>query len=215
MIPSNKTIILGITGASGIIYAIRLIKGLLKSKTKVYCIFSEMGKQVLAHESKNTYLFPHPFRRQTIEDYLILIDIIGNANANDFITLDALDFFAEPASGSFQHDGMVIIPCSMKSLAAISSGISDNLLLRSADVCMKENRQLLIVPREMPLSRIHLKNMLSLAEQGVIILPACPGFYTMPKTIIDLADMIAARIMDHLNISHDLSLRWNEMKETS
>jgi 4-hydroxy-3-polyprenylbenzoate decarboxylase len=210
---SDKTIVVGVTGASGIIYAIHLIKGLLASKACIYCIFSEMGKQVLAHESKNISLFSSPFKGQPIKDYLMKIAILNHSNSNRLIVLESSDFFAKPASGSFQHDGMVVIPCSMKSLASIASGLSDNLLLRSADVCIKEKRKLLIVPREMPFSRIHLKNMLFLTEQNVIILPASPGFYTMPKTISDLADMIAARVMDHLEISHNLGHKWGEMKE--
>ncbi|MBF0451502.1 MAG: UbiX family flavin prenyltransferase [Candidatus Magnetomorum sp.] len=209
----KKTIILGVTGASGMIYTIRLIKGLLSAKVSIYCVFSEMGKQVLAHESQNIGLFAHHYTGQSIKAYLKAMDILTESNGHLLEEIAANDFFAKPASGSFQHDGMVVVPCSMKSTAAIACGLSDNLLLRSADVCLKENRPLILVPREMPFGRIHLNNMLTLSEQGVIILPACPGFYTMPESIMDLADFVAARIMDHLTISHDLSRRWGAMKE--
>ena len=104
---------------------------------------------------------------------------------------------------------MVIIPCSAKTLSAIASGYADNLITRTADVCLKERRKCILVTREMPLSHIHLKNMLAAHEAGATIMPACPGFYTNPEKIEDLVDMVVARVLDHLGVSHSLSDRWS------
>ena len=118
------------------------------------------------------------------------------------------NMFADLASGSFRYDGMVIIPCSMKTLAAIASGFSENLITRTADVCLKERRMCILMPREMPLSRIHLKNMLSLDEAGATIMVISPAFYTRPQSIADLVDMVVARVLDQMDVDHTLSTRW-------
>jgi len=203
-----KTIILGTSGASGIIYTIRLINGLLASNVNIYWIVTSMGKQVLAHETQNSHLFSHKYTGGSLKDYLQGINILNDSNMDLLDEIRQDNFFERPASGSFLHDGMAVVPCSMKSLAAIANGFSDNLMLRSADVCLKEKRPLILVPREMPFGRIHLNNMLSLADQGVTILPACPGFYMMPSSIIELADFVAARVLDQLRIDHKISCRW-------
>ncbi|KPA10166.1 aromatic acid decarboxylase [Candidatus Magnetomorum sp. HK-1] len=212
---ANKTIVLGTSGASGMIYTIRLLKGLISANVSIYWVISSMGQKVMSHESKNKHLFAQEYSGGSLKSYLKTINILNDSNENLLIEVSPDNFFASPASGSFIHDGMIIVPCSMKSTAAIACGLSDNLLLRSADVCLKEKRTLILVPREMPFSSIHLKNMLTLSEQGVFILPACPGFYTMPESIFDMADFVAARIMDHLKIPHDLICRWGDTKEHS
>ncbi len=118
------------------------------------------------------------------------------------------DIGAAPASGSFRADAMVVAPCSMKTLAAVACGLADNLLTRAADVTKKEGRPLLLVPREAPLSAIHLENMLKLARIGVRIIPACPGFYHNPQDIASLVDMLVGKICDSLGVEHDLFTRW-------
>jgi 4-hydroxy-3-polyprenylbenzoate decarboxylase len=202
-----KKIVLGTSGASGIIYSVQLIKGLLASNVAIYWIVTSMGKKVFAHETQNTHLFPHPYTGGSLKEYLQTMNILNPSNM-DLLEIQPDNFFSKPASGSFLHDGMAIVPCSMKSTAAIANGFSDNLMLRSADVCLKEKRPLILVPREMPFGRIHLNNMLKLADQGATILPACPGFYMMPSSIFELADFVAARVMDHLSIDHNISYRW-------
>jgi 4-hydroxy-3-polyprenylbenzoate decarboxylase len=203
-----NTIVLGTSGASGMIYTIRLIKGLLASNVRIYWIVTSMGKKVFAHETQNAHLFSQSYTGGLLQDYLQTINIVNASNKDLLDEIEPDNFFARPASGSFIHDGMAVVPCSMKSTAAIANGFSDNLMLRSADVCLKEKRPLILVQREMPLGRIHLTNMLKLADQGVVIMPASPGFYMMPANIIELADFVAARVMDHLKIDHDISSRW-------
>lgn len=203
-----KTIILGTSGASGIIYTIQLIKALLESNINIYWIVTAMGKKVLAHETQNAHLFSHQYKGESLKAYLQTINILNVSNQNLLDEIQPDNFFARPASGSFLHDGMAVVPCSMKSLAAIANGFSDNVMLRSADVCLKEQRPLILVPREMPFGRIHLTNMLILADLGATILPACPGFYMKPSSIIELADFVSARVLDHLKIDHHISYRW-------
>ncbi|ETR73277.1 MAG: 3-octaprenyl-4-hydroxybenzoate carboxy-lyase UbiX [Candidatus Magnetoglobus multicellularis str. Araruama] len=213
---SIKTIILGTSGASGMIYTIRLINALVSANVSIYWIVSTMGRQVFAHETQNRHLFSCQYHSsKDLKEYLQSIAVINDTNRHLLTEIQPDNFFAGPASGSFIHDGMVVVPCSMKSVAAIANGFSDNLLLRSADVCLKEKRPLILVPRETPFGKIHLKNMLTLADQDVTIIPACPGFYMMPATIIELADFIAARIMDHLKISHNVLERWKQVSGNS
>jgi len=121
---------------------------------------------------------------------------------------DEQDMSAQISSGSFRHDGMVIIPCSMKTAAGIASGYSSNLLLRAADVTLKEGRKLVLVPRETPLNVVHLRNMLTLAEMGVIILPAMPAFYHRPRSMDDLVNHVVGKALDQLGVEHNLFRRW-------
>lgn len=183
----SRPIILGITGASGAIYAQRLLRHLHDLGREVHVVASESGRKVLHFEKCGEVL--------TEADA-----VYGNEN-----------LFAPIASGSFLHDGMVVIPCSMASLGKMAQGIGDNLLTRAADVCLKEKRRLIVVPREMPMHSVHLQNQKTLSELGAVILPANPSFYHHPKTIEDLVDTVLARVLDHLGLEHGISLRWPEM----
>ncbi len=122
--------------------------------------------------------------------------------------LDEKNYFTPPASGSFSHDGMVIVPCSMGTIGRIAHGISDDLVTRSADVCLKEGRKLIVVPREMPWNVIMLRNLTTLAEAGVTVLPACPAWYTRPASLEELADTVVARILQHLGVKQTLMKEW-------
>jgi 4-hydroxy-3-polyprenylbenzoate decarboxylase len=196
----KKRIIVGITGASGIIYAQRFLKILLTLPTEIHLIVSEMGWKILKHEMKVQY-----------NDFPELIKNLANDREvhADVITHDNRDLFAPVASGSFPAHCMVVIPCSMKTLSAVATGYTDNLIQRAADVTLKEKRPLILVTRETPLSLIHLKNMVTAAEAGATIMPASPGFYNHPQSIDDLVDFTAVRILDHLNIEYPHIMRWN------
>lgn len=187
--------IVGITGASGSIYGIRLIEELLKRNNEVHLVVTDNGKKVVSYELEKSF-----------DEIVDRFTIYGE----NLHIHDDQDLFAPIASGSFKTDGMIILPCSMSTLGEISHGVSKNLLGRAADVCLKEKRRVIIVPREAPLSPIHLKNMLSLSELGVSIIPAMPGFYHKPKTIDDLVNSIIGRIMDGLGIVNDLYLDWGK-----
>jgi len=192
-----KKIIVGITGASGSVYAIDLVQALLDAAAEVHLIISDLGAQVLAHEFKtddDAELF-HAMRVKTGTGATMIIHSVH-------------DMFAPVASGSFQADAMVIIPCSMKTLASVALGYTTNLLERAADVTLKEKRPLILVTRESPLSRVHLTNMLKAHDAGATIMPASPGFYQHPRTIQDLVDSVVARVLDHLKIASDLIRRW-------
>jgi flavin prenyltransferase len=192
-------ITLGITGASGAPYAVRLLRALNDSATPVRLIVSSYGWRLLAEESG-------------IEGEAELRAATGDWSA---VTLfDSLDRGATPASGSARSGGMVICPCSMGTLASIAAGTSRNLVERAADVALKERRPLILVPRETPLSLIHLENMTRLTRAGATILPAAPGFYHRPQSIADLVDFVAARILDHLGVEHSLGTRWRSGERT-
>lgn len=190
-----KKIVIGITGASGTIYALDLLKELHNAKNvETHLVISPWAKENLAIEETG-------YSMQDIE------------HLADFI-YDARDMGALIASGSFKHDGMVVIPASMKSLAAIATGLGDSLIGRAADVTMKERRKLIIVPRESPFNQIHLENMLNLSKMGVEIIPPIPAFYNRPKTIQDIVSHTTMKILDHLDISNELSSRWEGLRET-
>ncbi len=185
----NKRIILGVTGASGMPYAFRLAQVLGAAPgVELHLIVSPAAQQVMAVETD-----------QRLEE----LARHAAATHNDG------DLAAPPASGSWRHHGMVVCPCSMRSLAAIAQGAADSLLLRAADVTLKEGRPLLLVPRETPLSRVHLRNMLLASEAGAVIMPAMPAFYHRPKTVADIVDHLVARILDRLGVEHSLSTRWD------
>jgi 4-hydroxy-3-polyprenylbenzoate decarboxylase len=180
-------IIVGISGASGTIYGYRLTEVLYQSGHEVHAVVSDHGWEVLKYECG---IFAEHLKAST--SYLYNINNIA----------------ASIASGSFKTDAMVIVPCSMKTLGSIACGIADNLLCRAADVTLKEGRKLILVPRETPLNALHLANMLKLAQLGVRILPASPGFYHKPQSINALVDMMVGKICDSIGVEHDLFPRW-------
>lgn len=183
----SMRIIVGITGASGSVYGVRLIEVLQTAGCEIHAVVSKSGWQVLEYECALT--------KADIEkkvDYLHDVNHIA----------------AAIASGSFKTDAMIIVPCSMRTLGGIANGIADSLLLRAADVVLKEGRPLLLVPRETPLNAIHLENMLKLARLGVKIIPASPGFYHRPQTLSELVDMLVGKICDQIGIDHHLFERW-------
>lgn len=192
-ISAGAPVTFGITGASGAPYAVRLLRALNESGTPVRLIVSGYGLRLLQEESG-------------IQGVDGLRAATGDWSRVEFY--DALDRGATPASGSAPSAGMVVCPCSMGTLASIAAGTSRNLVERSADVALKERRPLILVPRETPLSLIHLENMTRLTRAGATILPAAPGFYHRPQSIDDLVDFVAARILDHLGVEHDIGGRW-------
>lgn len=185
----HHKIVIGFSGASGIIYGIRLLEILHSINIQTYLIISEWAKKNIEIETDKT---------------LEYVKSLSSVNYDNF-KLDA-----SVSSGSFLHDGMVIVPCSMKSLSSIANGYDDTLISRAASVTLKESRKLIIVPRETPLSRIHLENMIKLQEAGAIILPAMPGFYHKPSTIDEIIDHLVGKILDQLKIEHDLFKRWKD-----
>jgi 4-hydroxy-3-polyprenylbenzoate decarboxylase len=185
----SDRIVIGFSGASGIIYGIRLLEILHSINIQTYLIVSEWAKKNIAIETDKT---------------LEYVKSLSKVNYENF-KLDA-----SVSSGSFLHDGMVIVPCSMKSLSSIANGYDDTLISRAASVTLKESRKLILVPRETPLSRIHLENMIKLQDAGAIILPAMPGFYHKPRTIDEIADHLVGKILDQLKIKHDLFTRWKD-----
>ena len=195
----SKKIVVAICGASGVIYGIRLLKALMERDHHVYLIVSKAGKQVLAHEMG--------YNGEDMGEFLACQGIQPR-KTDRLHVLDEYDFFSPPASGSFRHDGMVIAPCTMGTLGAIASGLANNLIHRAADVCLKEKRRLILVPRETPLNIIHMENMLKVAQAGATLMPASPSFYTRAQSIDGLVDTVVARVLDHLGLSHDLMGQW-------
>ena len=182
-------IIVGMSGGSCSIYGIGLLKVLQELDIETHLVVSTMGEYVAAHECG-----------MNLEELKTLATYFH----------DNKNLAAPIASGSFKTDGMVIVPCSMRTLAAVANGLSDNLLTRAADVVIKERRNLVMVPRETPLSVIHLENMLRLAKAGVTVMPAAPGFYHQPESITDIVSIMVGRILDQLKIEHNLFKRWGE-----
>lgn len=197
----RKKIITAICGASGTIYGIRLLKALLENETDVLLILSNAGKLVLTHENG--------YKGEPLLSFLNSFGVAASKNSTLSI-FDEDNFFAPPASGSFMNDGMVIAPCTMGTLGAIASGIGNNLIHRSADVCLKEKRPLVLLTRETPLNTIHLENMLKAARAGSTIMPASPSFYSTPETIYDIVDTVVARILNHFGIEHKLVKQWGD-----
>ena len=196
-----KKIVAAICGASGAIYGIRLLKALLERPIEVLLSVSRAGEQVLRHETD--------YAGGPLESFL-KDQATGFHSEARLIVYDPDDLFAPPASGSFRHDGMIIAPCSMKTLSAVAAGVADDLILRAADVTLKEHRPLVLLTRETPLSLIHLENMARAARAGATIMPPCPGFYNRPQTVLEIVDATIARALDQLNIDNDLIRRWGE-----
>jgi 4-hydroxy-3-polyprenylbenzoate decarboxylase len=196
-------ICVAITGASGSLYAMRLIEILLNSGCTVSVIISKAAQLVMATETE--FKIPGQVRGQAeyLREYF-------KANENQLKVYGREDWMSPWASGSGRNGAMVICPCSTGTLSAVATGASNNLIERAADVALKERRQLILVPRETPFSTLHLQNMLTLSQMGAVILPASPGFYRQPEKIADLIDFVVGRILNQLNIEHDLLPRWGE-----
>lgn len=186
----NNEIIIGISGASGVQYGIRILEALKDMKKyKTHLVISESAKKLIQIETE--------FSVSNVEQ---LADNI----------YDDEDFTAPIASGSHKTKGMIVAPCSMKTLASIAVGMSDTLISRAADVCLKEKRPLILMVRETPLNLIHIENLERAIKAGASILPACPAFYPKPKSIDDIIDFMAGRALDLLSIEHNLYKRWRE-----
>jgi len=188
----KRRIIVGVSGASGAIYAYRLIQVLADSGIEVHFVASKAGLEVLEYECGLTMV-----------QLTQMVHKIYDVNRID----------SAIASGSFPCESMVIVPCSMKTLGSLANGIAGNLLTRAADVTLKEGRKLVLVTRETPVHAIHLENMLKLSHAGARIVPACPGFYHRPQTIEELVDMLVGKICDTLNVDNDLFERWTGPSE--
>jgi len=199
----NDTVTLGVTGASGSGYFLRLLQSLVNANVKVYLILSEAAQIVLKTEVEENW----PSEIGELNEFLASR---FNTKKDQVIALAAKDWFSPVASGSSAPKKMVICPCSCGTLASIAQGTSNNLIERAADVVFKERGQLIVMPRETPFSTIHLKNMLTLSELSATVMPLAPGFYHQPTSIQELQDFMVARVMDHLNIEHHASKRWCE-----
>ncbi|MDP1997441.1 MAG: flavin prenyltransferase UbiX [Gallionella sp.] len=199
----KKTITLAFTGASGLPYGMRLLECLLASGQRVHLVYSQAA-QIVAKQELD---FTLPNRPQDAER--LFAERFGKFSG-ELKVFGIQDWYAPMASGSSPGDAMVVCPCTMGTLGSIAAGLSDNLIERAADVMLKENRKLIIVPREAPFSVIHLENMLKLARAGAVILPANPGFYHHPQSVDEVVDFIVARILDHLGIEHKLMARWGD-----
>lgn len=198
-----KTITLAFTGASGMPYGMRLLECLLQSGQRVHLVYSQAA-QIVAKQEIEMVL---PNRPQDAER--MLCERFGQFSG-ELHVFGRDDWYAPMASGSNPGDAMVICPCTMGTLAKIAAGISDDLIARAADVMLKERRTLILAPREMPFSVIHLENMLKLARAGAVIMPPNPGFYYMPASVQDMVDFVVARILDHLGVENTLLPRWGE-----
>lgn len=180
-------LVVGITGASGVIYGIRTLEALKKLGVEAHLVMSEWGARNVKIETEHTVDYVRSLPAHVYEDDNLAAAI---------------------SSGSFRTDGMAIVPCSMKTLASIANGFDDSLVSRAAGVCIKEQRRLVVVPREAPLSKVHLENMVKLASAGAVILPAMPGFYHKPRSVDDLVNHVVGKVLDQFGIEHGLFRRW-------
>jgi 4-hydroxy-3-polyprenylbenzoate decarboxylase len=221
----QRDLVVALTGASGAIYAVRLLELLLAAGRTVHITIStaativldrELGLKVdLKHFDQTQLLPPHDaFAADSLLRGWKSTTASNSAPRGKLHYYHHSDFMAGIASGSFRTGGMVICPCSMGTLASISTGQSSNLIQRAADVHLKERRKLILVPRETPLGTIQLENMKRLADAGAVVLPAMPGYYHQPKTIHDLIDFVVARILDHLGVEHQLFRRWGDTSQS-
>jgi 4-hydroxy-3-polyprenylbenzoate decarboxylase len=191
-------LVLAITGASGAPYAVRLLQALVELQVPTWLIVSSHGWRLLRTES-------------AIADLAALRAHVGGPAFDACVTVfDDNDRGAAPASGSARTSGMVVCPCSMGTVSAIAHGTSRSLVERAADVALKERRRLLLVPRETPLSLVHLENLAAVTRAGATVMPAAPGFYHQPASIDELVDFIVARVLDHLDIEHTVGKRWGD-----
>ncbi len=181
-------IVVGITGASGSVYGVRLLQVLKELGVDSHLVVSQTGVEVVKYETG--------------------VDVRGLRDLA--VWHDVGDLFAPIASGSFRTGGMVIVPCSMHTLGAVAQGVTENLLLRAADVMLKEGRPLLLAPREAPLNKIHVSNMLKVMDAGARLIPASPAFYHRPSSLQDLVDFMVGKLLDGLGLEHNLYQRWGE-----
>lgn len=179
--------VVGISGASGVAYGIRLLEVLAEMGSATHLVMTDAARKIIEIETDES-----PLEVEMMADKVY----------------SPRDFTASIASGSYIFDAMVVAPCSMKTLAGIANGFSDTLITRAADVCLKERRRLILVTRESPLNLVHLRNMVAATEAGAIILPSCPGFYTKPQTVEEMVDVVVGRVLDLLGAEHQLSRRW-------
>lgn len=188
-------LVIAITGASGVIYGIRALEVLKRLGVETHLILSEWGEKTIKIETDKDGGYARSLATKVYDDS---------------------NMAAPLSSGSYRTDGMAVIPCSMKTLAGIANGLDDTLVSRAAGVCIKESRRVVLVPRESPLSMIHLENMSKLAGlPNIVILPAMPGFYQRPKTMDDLIDHVVGKVLDQFGIQHELFKRWGEKSGTN
>ncbi len=190
-----QRIIVGITGASGAAYARRTIERLVAAGVETHLVVSPLGQRLLHDE----------LGMEGVD-----LDALAGTVDHDITLHHYRDVGASIASGSFKHDGMIVVPCSNNSLASIATGVSNNLLHRAANVTLKERRKLVLCHRETPLSLIEIRNMQTVTEAGGIVCPANPGFYMLPKTVEDLVDVVVGRLLDLVGVSHDMNTRWTD-----
>ncbi len=193
-------VVLAITGASGAAYSLRLLRALLDSDRHVHLAISPLGSRLLAEE---------------LAMYTVDATRLAGAAGDRLLIYDFDDLGSRLASGTFLTNGMVICPCSSNTLASVASGLADNCITRAAAVHLKERRRLILVHREMPVSRIDLENMLKVDAAGGIICPACPGFYNRPESVGDLVDFVAGKVLDLLGVEHSLIRRWQPMDDAN
>lgn len=198
-----RSLTLAITGASGAQYGLRLLEVLLQSNCKVHLLVSDAAKQVINLETELRL----PSDDAKLNDYF---SVLYKAQPSQLRVYGKTEWTSAVASGSNAPDAMVICPSSSGTLSAMACGASNNLIERAADVMLKERKQLIVVHRESPLSTIHLRNMLTLSEMGVTVMPASPGFYHKPQSVDDMVDFVVARILDHLGIPQSLMARWGD-----
>jgi 4-hydroxy-3-polyprenylbenzoate decarboxylase len=204
--PVPATVTLALTGASGMPYGLRLLECLLAAGTRVGLLYSPAA-QIVAKQECALVLPAQP------RDAARVLSERFGAAPGQLAVYGREDWMAPVASGSNPADAMVVCPCSMGTLAAVAHGLADNLIERAADVMLKERRPLVLVPRETPLSVIHLENMLALARAGAVIVPPAPGFYGRPQAVSDLVDFVVARVLDQLSVPHALGPRWGDGRD--
>ncbi|HUH91912.1 MAG TPA: flavin prenyltransferase UbiX [Casimicrobiaceae bacterium] len=202
---SPRTVTLAFTGASGLPYGLRLLECLIAAQARVYLVYSPAA-QMVARQELDLTLPAQPHAAATLfgERY--------GARPGQLTVFAREDWLAPIASGSNPADAMAICPCSMGTVGALAGGLADNLIERAADVMLKERRPLILVPRETPLSTIHLENLTRLSRAGAVILPPAPGFYGRPASVAELVDFVVARVLDQLGVAHSLGPRWGEAR---
>lgn len=196
---TSKRIVVAVTGASGALYAQRLVQLLVTAGVQTHLVVSPLGQRLLQDELGMEGV-----------DLAALAGLEPGESAPDHLTYHHFkDVGATIASGSFRHDGMIVCPCSSNTLGAIAAGTAQNLIHRAAHVCLKERRKLVLVHRESPLSLIDIRSMQTVTEAGAIVAPANPGFYMLPTSVQEIADFVVGRVLDLVDVPHDLNVRWS------